>query len=64
MKLLAYKVGHKNLTNSEFGEFISIEKYTKLLLIECIWQSKKFDQSLIRPFRTYFFENIPQGPVL
>jgi hypothetical protein len=41
---LAGEVGQKNLANSELSKFTSMEKYIQLLLIKCIWQSKKFDQ--------------------
>jgi hypothetical protein len=41
---LVYRAGWQNPVKSWFGEFTSIEKYTKLLFIELIRQSKKFDK--------------------
>jgi hypothetical protein len=35
-------------TKSEFYEFTSMEKCTQLLLIECIWQSQKFDKPSLK----------------
>ena len=30
----------KDIEKSEFGKFTSMEKYTQLLLTECIWQGQ------------------------
>jgi hypothetical protein len=42
---LAGKAGfQKNLAKTEFRKFTSMDKYPQLLLIEHIWQIKKFDK--------------------
>jgi hypothetical protein len=35
--------------NQKFGKFTLMEKWTQLLLIEYIWQSKKFDKPSNNP---------------
>ncbi len=36
------KASQKNSAKSESGKFTSMEKYSQLLFIKCIWQSQKF----------------------
>jgi hypothetical protein len=38
------KLSGKIWQKGEFGEIISTENYTQLLLIKHIWQGKKFDK--------------------
>jgi hypothetical protein len=47
---VGYRAGQKNLAESEFGEFIAMEKESKLLLIESIRQSQKFDKPSYRDY--------------
>jgi hypothetical protein len=43
------KAGQNILSKIEFGEFMLMEKYVQLVLIECIYQSQKFDK--VVPFK-------------
>jgi hypothetical protein len=48
---VGYRAGQKNLAESEFGEFISVKKQSKLLLIKHIQQSPKFDKPSYRDYQ-------------
>ncbi len=47
--LLTSKAGQNNLAKCEIDKFTSMKKYVQLLLIECIYQSQKFDK--VVPFK-------------